>query len=112
MISAYNSVLNALDFITGAKPAGAEGYTAMPSRSDVHSVPSPLLELPSTSSTALPQHRTLCPATNKEMLPPTARLPAPPSLPSLLGHRRRASQVGDVFKTHLPGELPCSPTAR
>ncbi|CAE7711423.1 unnamed protein product, partial [Symbiodinium microadriaticum] len=51
-----------------------------------------------TSSNALPQHRTLCPAT-----PPSAPLPAPPSLPSLLGHRRRASQVGDVFKTHLPG---------
>ena len=112
MISAYNSVLNALDFITGAKPAGAEGYTAMPSRSDLHSVPSPLLEFPSTSSTALPQHRKLCPATNKDMLPPTAPLPAPPSLPSLLGHRRCASQVGDVFKTHLPGEMPCSPTAR
>ncbi|CAE7532652.1 unnamed protein product, partial [Symbiodinium microadriaticum] len=108
MISAYNSVLNALDFITGTKPAGAEGYTAMPSRSDAHSVPSPLREFPSTSNTSLPQHRTPCPATTEEMFPPIAALPAP----HLLCHRRRASQVGDVFKTHLPGEMPCSPTAR
>ncbi|CAE7707339.1 unnamed protein product, partial [Symbiodinium necroappetens] len=112
MIGAYNYVLNALDFITGAKPAGAEGYTAMPSRSDAHSVPSPLLELPPAPSNALPQHRTLCPATTKEMLPPSAPLPAPPSLPSLLGHRRRVSQVADVFKTHLPGEMPRSPMSR
>ena len=105
--------MSALDFITGAKPARvSEGYTAMPSRSDAHSVPSPLLELPPAPSNALPQHRTLCPATTKEMLPPSAPLPAPPSLPSLLGHRRRVSQVADVFKTHLPGEMPRSPTAR
>ena len=104
LIGAYNYVLNALDFITGAKPAGAEGYTAMPSRSDAHSVPSPLLEFPSTSSTALPQHRTLCPATTKEMLPPTAPLPAP----HLLGHRRRASQVGDVFKTICRAKCPAA----
>ncbi|CAE7868722.1 unnamed protein product, partial [Symbiodinium necroappetens] len=108
MIGAYNSVLNALDFITGAKPAGAEGYTAMPSQSQEHYVPNPLLEPPSTSKAVLPQHRTLCPATTKEMFPPIAPLPAP----HLLGHRRCASLVGDVFKTYLPGEMSCSPTAR
>ncbi|CAE7864896.1 unnamed protein product, partial [Symbiodinium necroappetens] len=59
MISAYNSVLNALDFMTGAKPAGAEGYTAMPSQSQAHHVPNPLLEPPSTSKAALPQHRSV-----------------------------------------------------
>ncbi|CAE7338676.1 unnamed protein product [Symbiodinium sp. CCMP2456] len=106
-------MIGAFAFLTGAKPAGAsQGYTAMHSRSHAHSVPNPLLEPPSTTNTAaLPQHRTLCPAT-KELLPPAAPLPAPQSLPSLLGHRRRVSQVADVFKTHLPVEMPCSPMSR
>eukprot|EP00439_Symbiodinium_sp_Y106_P079721 s217_g18.t1 len=111
MMGAYNFVVNAFEFITSAKPARAsEGYTAMPSRSQANLVPNPLLELPPAASTALPQHRTLCPASTKEMLPATA-LPPPPQqpLPSLLSHRRRVSQVVDVFKTHLPGEMPCSP---
>ena len=116
MIGAYNSVISAFDFVTGAKPAGAsEGYTAMPSRSQApRSVPNPLLELGPAASTALPQHRTFCPATTKEMLAPAAPLPAPQSLPSLLRHPRREYQVGGagVFKTHLPGEMPCSPMAR
>ena len=115
MIGAYNSVISAFDFMTGAKPAGAsEGYTAMPSRSQApRSVPNPVLELGPAASTALPQHRTFCPATTREMLAPAAPLPAPQSLPSLLRHRRRESQVGgEVFKTHLPGEMPCSPMAR
>ncbi|CAE7260927.1 unnamed protein product [Symbiodinium sp. CCMP2592] len=115
MIGAYHSIMNAFDFITGAKPASAsEGYTAMPSHSHARLVPNPLLELPSAANSALPQHRTLYPATTKEMLVPTAPLSAPQSLPSLLRHRRRESQVGvaEVFKTHLPGEMPCSPMAR
>ena len=114
MMGAYNFVVNAFEFITSAKPARAsEGYTAMPSRSQANLVPNPLLELPPAASTALPQHRTLCPASTKEMLPATA-LPPPPQqpLPSLLSHRRRVSQVVDVFKTHLPGEMPCSPMSR
>ena len=110
VIGAYNSVMNAFNFITGAKPAGAsEGYTAMPSRSQALSAPNPLLELPApAASSALPQHRTLC----QEMLPPTALPPPPQPLPLLLGHRRRASHVADVFKTHLPGEMPCGPMSR
>ncbi|CAE7260937.1 unnamed protein product [Symbiodinium sp. CCMP2592] len=112
MIGAYNSVMSAFDFVTSAKPAGAsEGYTAMPSRSEVLSVPNPLLELPPApaASAALTQHRTFCPASTKEMLPATALPPPPQPMPLLLGHRRRASHVADVFKTHLPGEMPCSP---
>ena len=110
VIGAYNSVMNAFNLITGAKPAGAsEGYTAMPSRSQALSAPNPLLLPPApAASTALPQHRTLC----QEMLPPTALPPPPQPLPLLLGHRRRASHVADVFKTHLPGEMPCSPMSR
>ncbi|CAE7638278.1 unnamed protein product [Symbiodinium sp. CCMP2456] len=105
MIGAYNSVMNGFAFLTGAKPAGAfQGYTAMPWQSHAHSVPSPLLELPPPPSTAVPQHRTLCPVTTKEMLPPAAPLPAPQSLPSLLGHRRRASQAESPSRERTFGQ--------
>ena len=46
------------------------------------------------------------PRTRKETLSPTQ--PLPPSLPSMLGHRRRASQATDVYKTYLPGRCPAA----
>ncbi|CAE7643847.1 NNT [Symbiodinium sp. CCMP2592] len=42
----------------------------------------------------------------------SATQPQTPSLPSMLGHRRRVSQATDVYKTYLPGEIPCSPEVR
>ena len=115
--------MTAFDSIISAKPAGAsEGYTAMPPRSQApRSVPNPLLELGPATSTALPQERTttswgqgMRTATVEMMAAAATPLPAPQSLPSLLCHRRRESQVGvaEVFKTYLPGEMPCSPMAR
>ena len=123
MIGAYHSVISAFEFVTGARPASAsEGYTAMPSRSQAPcSVPNPLLELGPATSTALPQYRTatswgqgMRAATVETAAAAATPLPAPQSLPSLLLHRRRESQVGvaEVFKTYLPGEMPCSPMAR
>ncbi|CAE7802429.1 NNT [Symbiodinium necroappetens] len=43
---------------------------------------------------------------------PSPAAPLPSSLPSILGHRPRVSQSTEVFKTNLPGEMPCSPVAR
>ena len=53
-------------------------------------------------------------ATETPAMPPprTRKETLSPSLPYMLGHRRRASQATDVYKTYLPGEMPCSPEAR
>ncbi|CAE7803841.1 NNT [Symbiodinium sp. CCMP2592] len=61
-----------------------------------------------TETHAAPQPRTY--SSTKEAPLPAG--PLPPSLPYVLGHRRRASQATEVFKTYLPGEMPCSPMAR
>ncbi|CAE7325763.1 IIV3-029R [Symbiodinium sp. CCMP2456] len=107
MLGVYNSVMGALDFITGAEPgATPDGYTAQQTRSYAHSVPNPLLELPPARTWDQGMR-----ADRKEMLAPTAQPPPPHALPSLLGHRRRISQDAEVFNTRLPGEMPCSPMA-
>ncbi|CAE7487126.1 unnamed protein product, partial [Symbiodinium microadriaticum] len=69
MLGVYKSVVSALDFITGATPAGApDGYTTLQTRSQAHSASNPLLELPAATTWDQGMR-----ASRKEMLAPPLR---------------------------------------
>ena len=91
MLGVYKSVVSALDFITGATPAGApDGYTTLQTRSQAHSASNPLLELPAATTWDQGMR-----ASRKEMLAPPLRPSATaviavapwPSAPHLPGCR-------------------------
>ncbi|OLP95157.1 hypothetical protein AK812_SmicGene22754 [Symbiodinium microadriaticum] len=69
MLGVYKSVVSALELITGATPAGApDGYSALQTRSQAHSVSDPLLELPAATTWDQGMR-----ANRKEMLAPPLR---------------------------------------
>ncbi|CAE7711873.1 unnamed protein product, partial [Symbiodinium sp. CCMP2456] len=93
MLGACHSAMKAFDFVIGTNIAGASHAVATVTPESYTALPEPWAHF-----------------STKEM--PSHAAPLPSSLPSILDHRRNVSQSTEVFKTYLPGEIPCSPMAR